>query len=353
MSRKVALPVAIVLSALAVPTAGAAVRLEAPTLASFGAGSQVEARTAVLDSAPRRLADVSWWGGTYTVANGETVTVYVSKTYPEADAAGQQWAEFFAGLVHGPELALLRAYIAPLDELQELCGSEYVIGCYGSGSLVTVGDSSAGEPPASVAAHEYGHHVAANRNNAPWAAIDWGTKRWATAMRVCERVVAGTAVPGDEEMDYALNPGEAFAESYRVLIETNGSAVGFDWPIVDPSFRPDAQALTALREDVTHPWTGTVTTTVNGRFAPKSRSWTRRVSTPLDGELRVAVTVPGTGADDVKLLSADGRTVLSTGTWNSTAGKSLEYRVCGARSVQVRITRGGSPARFTLRVARP
>ena len=34
-----------------------------------------------------------------------------------------------------------------------------------------------------------------------------------------------------------------FAESYRVLVETNGTAVGYDWPIVDPSFRPTHRAL--------------------------------------------------------------------------------------------------------------
>jgi hypothetical protein len=168
-------------------------------------------------------------------------------------------------------------------------------------------------------------------------------------MRVCERVQSRTAFPGDEGFNYELNPGEAFAESYRVLIETNGAAAGYDWPIVDPSFSPDVAALAALREDVEHPWAGPVNTTVNGRFAARRQSWSRTISTPLDGTVRIAVT----GAGDIRLLSADGSRVLSTGTWNSTAGKSLEYRVCGTRSVQVRITRGGSPARFILRVARP
>lgn len=347
------LPIAIVLSALAVPTASAAggPRLEPPTVTGFGAGSTVALRTASLDSAPRRAADASWWGGKYTVASGESVVVYVSRSYPEVDAVGRQWAEFFAGLVHGPELSFLTAYIAPLPVVQEMCGSEWVIGCYGGDTMITVGDSSAGEPPASVATHEYGHHVAANRNNAPWPAIDWGTKRWATAMDICHRVQSNLLFPGDEGLMYSFNPGEAFAESYRVLIETNGTAAGYDWPIVDPSLRPDVPALAALREDVVHPWTGSTVRTIKGRFAGKRRTWSTPIATPLDGDVSVAVA--GGGTADVRLLSSDGRTVLSNGTWSSSGGRTVAYRLCGTRSVRVRLTRGGAPARFTLRITLP
>ena len=84
-------------------------------------------------------------------------------------------------------------------------------------------------------------------------------------------------------MNYPLNPGEAFAESYRVLMETAGSASGFDWPIVDPSFLPNAQALTALREDVLHPWESSTTTMIRGKFLRRSRTWNGQVATPLDG----------------------------------------------------------------------
>jgi hypothetical protein len=172
-------------------------------------------------------------------------------------------------------------------------------------------------------------------------------------MHICERVATGVARPGDEGASYAFNPGEAFAESYRVMIETKGTATGYDWPTVDPSFRPDAQALAALRGDVLHPWADPVATTIKGRFAARSRAWRRTISTPLDGIMRLSVTVPAGGADNLKLLTSDGRTVLSTGTWSSAGGKSLEYRLCGTRSVQVRIIRGGSSARFALRVVRP
>ncbi len=352
------LPLAILVAILAAPTAASArstqpPRLEAPTLALLEFGNAAARRTAILSTAPRRLAGASWWGGTYTGAGGEQITVYVSTAYPEDETVARKWVDFFAGLVHGSELPSMRAYVAPLDEVQEMCFSADVIGCYGGQKLVTVGDSSAGVPPASIAAHEYGHHIAANRTNAPWMALDWGTKRWSTYVGVCSRVNAGTAYPGDEGPNYSFNPGEGFAESYRVLFETNGSAVGYDWPIVDPSFRPDAQSLSAIREDVLHPWAGPTTTTIQGKFLRRSSTWTRQVATPLDGDLHIRVTVPGGGGDDVRLLSSDGQTVLATGAWDSSGGKSVAYRVCGARSVKLRVTRGGAAARFTVRVLVP
>ncbi len=112
-----------------------------------------------------------------------------------------------------------------------------------------------------------------------------------------------------------------------MLVVTGGTAVGYDWPIVDPSFRPTPASLAAIREDVLHPWVGP--------------------------DLRVRVTVPGGGGDDVTLLSSDGRTVLATGSWASSGGKSVEYRVCGARSLRVRVTRGAAAARFILQVQAP
>jgi hypothetical protein len=129
--------------------------------------------------------------------------------------------------------------------------------------------------------------------------------------------------------------------------------MGYDWPIVDPSFRPSTEALAAVREDVLHPWTGPTTRTIRGKFLRQQRTWSMQVATPLDGDLRLRLTVPGGGANDVTLLSGDGRTVLATGSWTSSGGKSVEYRVCGARSVKARVTRGGAAARFTLKVQVP
>jgi hypothetical protein len=230
-----------------------------------------------------------------------------------------------------------------------MCANPDVLGCYGGDELFTLGESAPGLPSAtSVAAHEYGHHIAAHRDNAPWQALDWGAKRWATRMDVCRRAAAGTAFPGDEAADYSFNPGEAFAEAYRVLVETDGTALGYTWPIVDPSFRPDADALAALREDVVDPWSGPTVTTLRGRFPRAKRVWTTTIATPLDGELRVRIDVP----DDVSLVAPDG-TVLARSTWTSAGGKRVGYRVCGVRSLRIRVSRAGPAARFTLRVSKP
>jgi hypothetical protein len=184
-------------------------------------------------------------------------------------------------LLHGPELGLLKAYIAPLDEVEEICGAR-ALGCYGANRLVMPGDSSGGIPPASVAAREYGHHVATNRLNPPWRAIDAGTKRWASYMNICARTARGTAFSGDEGSAYALNPAAGFAETYRVLNERE-RGLPFTWPILDASFIPDAEALQAAREDVLNPWRAPKTQTIRVRFTSGHRLWKRTLTTPLDG----------------------------------------------------------------------
>lgn len=338
------------LAACADPATGAQdPRFEAPTLPGLGYGAAF-AKTSKLSAGARRsLGASNWGGGRYAVGSGDAVTVYVSTTYGASDAQAREWANWFASLPHGAELGLLTAYFAPLAEVRSICGSGDVLGCYGGQQLVALGDSSSGMPPASIAAHAYGHHVANNRSNAPWKAVDWGTKRWATSMRICSRVDAGTAFPGDEGFNYTLNPGEGFAESYRVLVETNGKADDYDWPIVDPTFRPDPQALAGIREDTLQPWARGTSSEIRGRFAKRSSTWRMTLATPLDGELSVAVT----SAAGLTLRSADGRQTLARGAWNGTGGMSATYRVCGARSLQVRLNRNGTAARFALRITIP
>jgi hypothetical protein len=336
------------LLAAASTSAGASVRLDRSASARVGT-----VRTAVLTvQGLRRLQAKTWLSGKYAGRTGASVRVSVSPAYGSDPALAQRWGEFFAALLHGSELADLDAYIAPLAEVEEICNGD-ALGCYGSNHLVVMGEENFGVTPESVARHEYGHHIAGHRLNPPWLALDSGTKRWASYVGVCARKVAGTAFPGDEGANYALNPGEAFAESYRVLMETNGLAVGYDWPIVDPSFRPDPQSLAALREDVISPWQGSATKIIRGKFLRRSRMWSAQVATPLDGEIRIQVNVPGGGVDDVTLMSRNGRTVLATSSWSSSGAKVAEYRVCGTRSLKVRVKRGGAAPRFALRVTAP
>jgi hypothetical protein len=298
---------------------------------------------------PARLASASWQGGRYVTASGEQVTVFVSPSYASDSGAGQRWADFFASLVHGPELSLLTAYIAPYDEVQDLCEADGgALGCYWAQKLIAVGDAVDGIQPTSVAAHEYGHHVANNRSNAPWRAIDWGTKRWATYTKVCARTSEGTAFPGDEGDNYRENPGEAFAESFRILNET-ARGLPITWPILDPSFIPDATALQAVRDDVLQPWTTPTMRTIRARLARGRHVWRMTLATPLDGNLSIRLAQ---GSDDLDLLNG-ANTVLAHGYWNINGGKALGYQICGQRSVVIRVRTDSKQARFTLRISEP
>ena len=76
--------------------------------------------------------------------------------------SGQAWAEFFARLVHGSELATATVRIAPPNEVAAACGDD-ALGCYSGGLLVMPGEQFGGVMPEEIARHEYGHHVAASR----------------------------------------------------------------------------------------------------------------------------------------------------------------------------------------------
>jgi hypothetical protein len=304
--------------------------------------------TGTLDRAGlRRLARADW--RVYR-SSGAGATVSVSPAYSDPAEIAQRWSGFFESLLHGPELDVLYAYIAPLDEVQRLCGgSPDVLGCYGADHLVMPDQEADGIAATSIATHEYGHHVAFNRINPPWTALDWGPKRWATYERVCARAAVGTAYPGAEDANYPLNPGEAWAETYRVLNET---AVGLPqtWPIVDPSFRPDAGALTAAREDVLDPWMAPTVTVKRLNFAARGHTWSLQVAARLDGFIHANVQ-PGT--DDVKLFAADGRTLVASGSWGSSGTKAFDYEVCGQHTFVLRLTRHAAARRFTLTLSTP
>src|SRR5207342_2644377 len=121
-----------------------------------------------------------------------------------------------------------------------------------------------------VVRHEYGHHIALHRLNAPWAAIDWGPKRWASVADVCARVGRHEAFPGDEGTNYTRNPGEAWAETYRLMDERNAGITTATWPIIAPSFYPTEAALQAAEKDVLEPWSKRRTTVSTRVFAKRT-----------------------------------------------------------------------------------
>jgi hypothetical protein len=304
---------------------------------------------------PARLArsTVTWSGGPTTATTGETVTVYVSAALALGLGTPQTWADFFAGLVHGPEISTLTAYIATFPEMQEICG-EYALGCYSSNRMVSMGETMFGVPAAEVVRHEYGHHIALHRLNPPWQPISWGPKNWASAENVCRRAQEGSAYPGDEGDQYALNPGEAWAETYRLMTDRKAGLTDSTWQIVDSSFYPDEAVLQAAEQDVLQPWSSQQTTAYRTRFTRQGRRlWTIPLSTPLDGMLEVTVTLPKNGLHDVVLLDGDRRTVLAKGLWASGTVKRITTTICGQRSIVLRITQKGAFGRVSVVASTP
>jgi hypothetical protein len=299
-------------------------------------------------TAPRETR--AWRAGVYTTSTGETVRVEVSDSYAPETVSGQVWAEFFAGLVHGTELATVTVRIATPAEVAGTCGEE-AIGCYSGGLLLIPGEQFGGVEPQEIARHEYGHHVAASRVNPPWTASSYGPKRWSTATRICARTKEGTAFPDDDE-HYSLSPGEAFAEAYRVLNDQRAGILGLTWSIVDDSFIPTDDVLRAVEQDVRAPWVKPTSSVVRGRFTARKRRSLTTVETPLDGVVTVELRLPRARTDTLALVDPQGR-VVATGLWASPTVRRLTYLTCGQRRFRIRVVLGGTPGPFTLAVVRP
>ena len=235
----------------------AAERPSAKRLSVFGLGQGIgHVRSRIVNRQLRFLSfPAGSWGGVYAVKSGAHVTVQSSGAYPVDPAVNQARADFVDSLVHGSEIATVKLYFAPPAEVETLCESQEVDGCYApaTGDIVTVGEDTPWSTVEEVVAHEYGHHVATNRLNDPWPAVAFGTKRWATYEGVCQKEASGVAFPGDEGEHYLQNPGESFAESFMHLNEVKHGLPETPWGY-DPMFTPNASALAAIEQDVLNPW---------------------------------------------------------------------------------------------------
>jgi hypothetical protein len=322
----------------------------APTLArSIDASPGTALRQARLSRAA-----LTWRGGPITTSTGETVDVRVSDALPVETSTPEGWAEFLTGLTHGPEISRLTLYITTLDEVQQICGSR-ALGCYSRDEIVAPGELTlGGTTPEEVVRHEYGHHVALHRLNSPWAAIDWGPKRWASTAGVCARASRKEVFPGDEGSNYELNPGEAWAEVYRLMDERRAGIATASWQIVSSSFFPSDDALDAAERDVLEPWTGTSSTLFTRVFRKATKKvWWIPLRTPLDGDLRVKAVLPKGGTHEVALVASDRSTIIRRAQWVGQRVKSLVGSVCGQRSLFVRVTQSGALGRTRVSVTTP
>jgi hypothetical protein len=287
------------------------------------------------------------WGGSYPTGDslGSSVTIQVSDTFPVDQALPQTWATYLGTLVHGPELGRLTLNLIPLSGVQAVCGGQ-ALACYDAlrERIYASPEDQLDSPSAQeIITHEYGHHIANNSSDAPWEAIDYGTKRWSSYENICAKAADGTASPGDEGTHYFQNSGEAFAESYRVLNLQKQGQTNIGWDIVDQSFFPDAAALTMLEQDITTPWTGPTVTKLHGSFGTGVVR-TFKVQTQLDGTFNARLISPTKSKMQLALYNA-GTLVLR--------GTSIRYQICGQRNLTLKVQRLSGRGAFTVNVTKP
>lgn len=284
--------------------------------------------------------------GTYTTADGSTVhVIFAGLGSPDA-VAGQSTADFLDTLLHGSELSTITAELAPFATIQDICGFQ-ALACYYPNRetlyVPTVVPSTIDVPVEQILAHEYGHHVAAARSNAPWSALAWGPKRWATYMAVCPHTFSGEMFPGDEGGGYQLNPGEGWAESFRLANSLRiGTWTDIGWPVVDDIFRPDTSALALVAQDVLQPWVQQPSRRVSGRLR-RGELRRLRISTPLDGIATARVAGPA----GIRLAFATGRSRRQ-----SADGRGASATACGVRTMTLTL-RAPRAGRFVLTYSTP
>jgi hypothetical protein len=297
-------------------------------------------------------APSGYWGGVYRASSGENVTVYASNAFPIDPPLAQRWADFLASLIHGSELSKVNVLLSTAAEISRVCGQD-ALACYSArgAALYAPGeDPSSSLSAEAVITHEYGHHVAANRNNVPWDALDWGPKRWDSSMQVCASTKQGRLSPGAEDpVRYEQNPGEGWAETYRVLNQRRLGLPESSWEIVTRALYPTDAALAAAQQDVTTPWEGNTPTTRSGAVTRASRTRTYTIATPLDGSLKLTLRTSAGLRVAVDLFASSTRVAHATG--GGTLARSTT--VCGARSYRVRVTELKGRGSFQLAVSKP
>jgi hypothetical protein len=281
----------------------------------------------------------------YDDGDGHSVLIEVSRSYSKRVRMARGLAAFLGSLLHGGEMAQLSAVVATPPEIRHLCGAG-ALACYSPAAeqmVVSGEDAPPGEPPRElVIAHEYGHHVATNRSNRPWSALDRGTKRWSTHEGICRGIKRRKIRP----YEYFQNPGEAFAEAYAFYHYPG--VIGWQWEIA----RPDPVAFDAIVADVGFPWTRRTSVEWSGDLDRGDPREVTRVETPLDGRLKVRLDGPR-GADfDLVLLAARRGKVLDR-AGGSGPDHTVRHTMCGRRAVRVAVIRDSGHGPYEVTAARP
>jgi hypothetical protein len=156
------------------------------------------------------------------------------------------------------------------------------------------------------------------------------------------------AYPGDEGSNYARNPGEAWAEVYRLTDERKAGITTATWPIIAPSFYPDAPALDAAELDVVQPWTAPRTPRSRVFGKKTAKVWWIPLSTPLDGDAdqRHRSGTRHRRRRARRFEPPDDRSARAMG---EPARQAARGSICGQRSLFVRVTETGLQGRFASR----
>jgi len=290
----------------------------------------------------------------YPTKEGYSVAVAISDRYATPDpSVAETYVSFLDSLPHSSELHKLGIYIAPADEVLSLCGGqEGTLACYLSNPQLMIvpgeqTDAGYGVTTSYVITHEYGHHIANNRSNAPFSAFTFGPKFWSSYELVCDRAIKKELAPGNEAELYATNPGEGWAETYAHMKYPEQA-----WTFSE-LLKPDEGAFAAAAKDISDLWHGQKARAFRGTFrrgGPSTRTFTFDLT--LDGSLSLRLRGPRKSNYNFTVTS-DGGGSGSTKIAGSRDG--ISYRAA-CRSlptehltVTVKRVRGFGP--FSLRVA--
>ncbi len=278
------------------------------------------------------------------------VDVAISPSYVPDPTVGQAWANFLTALPQAGDANSVHVYIAPFGEMSTLCGGE-AEACYFPASelLVTtgLGTVSDGQPVEAVAAHEYAHHIARNRDNDPWDALSYGPKRWATSIGACPLVNAGDLEAGENVDNYEFDVAEGWAEAYRM------TATQTPWSgLVNSVFNPDDGERAAVRKDALDPWEDNASVVRSGRVRRGRYFRNLRITTPLDGAIGIAV-VASRGLDiDLSLQSGNRKQLIDVSARRGRRD-AVGGLICGQDSLILRMYRARGKGTYKVAAVYP
>lgn len=324
--------------------------------------ARATARDVVIDEPSAAAARISAaaTANRYPVNDGSGATIAVAVTPACQASCGaadpQRIANFVGTLIHGPEIELLTVQLDAPFQIDFDCGYG-AQACYypAEDKIVLSGNDTPSDDGASrdfVLAHEYGHHVATHRQSpAPFpAAIDWGTPRWSSQEDICQAHRRGALSPGDEELRYYENPGEAFAEAFA-RYRFPASKTRWKWP---NSLLPDRAAFEAIRKDTLDPWLGRASIRLAGQAASDRRgAVAKSFRTPLDGTVSLQPAGELARRYRLSLWSTSGH-VLRTSRQGLSLRRRLNFTVCGQSRLRVQLeAKHDAKAPFKLLIQRP